>query len=132
MPGPSDSRMRKLLLGLLPADGESVGNGKLHELFDAAVESAQYKVGNADFEKVRDALVTDGSLLRGKGRGGSVRRALVLEVKGEDSGQNRAKRSALDAWVKGVNSKGGFGAWCWDVAFQPAQMHDIVQKHGAA
>jgi type III restriction enzyme len=59
-------------------------------------------------------------------------KTLVLEVKGEDSEQNRAKRSALDAWVKGVNSKGGFGAWCWDVAFQPAQMHDIVQKHGAA
>lgn len=125
---PSDSRMRKLLLGLVSADGESVGNGMLHELFDAAVEAAKYKVGNTDFEKVRDALVADGSLLRG----GSVRRALVLEVKGEDSGQNRAKRSALDAWVKGVNSKGGFGAWCWDVAFQPAQMHDIVQKHGAA
>ncbi len=57
---------------------------------------------------------------------------LVLEIKGEDSEQNRAKRSALDAWVKGVNAKGGFGTWCWGVAFQPAQMHDIVQKHGAA
>jgi type III restriction enzyme len=55
---------------------------------------------------------------------------LVLEIKGEDSEQNRAKRSALDAWVKGVNAKGGFGAWCWDVAFQPAQIQDIVRKHG--
>ena len=59
-------------------------------------------------------------------------KTLVLEIKGEDSEQNRAKRSALDAWVKGVNAKGGFGTWCWDVAFQPAQIHDIVQKHGAA
>ena len=59
-------------------------------------------------------------------------KTLVLEVKGEDSEQDRAKRSALDAWVKGVNAKGGFGTWCCDVAFQPAQMHDIVQKHGAA
>ncbi len=56
-------------------------------------------------------------------------KTLVLEIKGEDSEQNRAKRAALDAWVKGVNAKGGFGAWCWDVAFQPAQIHDIVQKH---
>lgn len=55
-------------------------------------------------------------------------KTLVLEIKGEDSEQNRAKRSALDAWVKGVNSKGGFGAWCWDVAFQPAQIQDIVHR----
>lgn len=55
-------------------------------------------------------------------------KTLVLEVKGEDSEQNRAKRSALDAWVKGVNAKGGFGTWCWDVALQPAQIHDIVEK----
>jgi type III restriction enzyme len=57
-------------------------------------------------------------------------RTLVLEIKGEDSEQNRAKRSALDAWVKGVNAKGGFGSWYWDVAFQPAQIQDIVHKHG--
>lgn len=56
-------------------------------------------------------------------------KTLVLEIKGEDSEQNRAKRSALDAWVKGVNAKGGFGVWCWDVAFQPAEIQDIVHKH---
>jgi hypothetical protein len=55
-------------------------------------------------------------------------RTLVLEIKGEDSEQNRAKRSALDAWVRGVNAKGGFGVWCWDVAFQPAQIQDIVAR----
>lgn len=54
---------------------------------------------------------------------------LVLEIKGEDTEQNRMKRSALDIWVKGVNEKGGFGVWCWDVAFQPAQIRDIVMKH---
>ena len=58
-------------------------------------------------------------------------KTLVLEIKGEDSEQNRAKRSALDAWVKAVNAKGGFGVWCWDVAFEPAQMQDIVDfSHG--
>ncbi|MDD3529554.1 MAG: DEAD/DEAH box helicase family protein [Gallionellaceae bacterium] len=57
-------------------------------------------------------------------------KTLVLEIKGEDSEQNRAKRSALDVWVKGVNSQGGFGIWCWDVAFEPAKVHDIIQAHG--
>ncbi len=59
-------------------------------------------------------------------------RMLVLEIKGEDSEQNRAKRAALDVWVKAVNAKGGFGRWCWDVAFQPAQIQDILQKHNSA
>ena len=53
----------------------------------------------------------------------------MLEIKGEDSEQNRAKRSALDAWVKGVNAKGGFGVWCWDVAFKESQIHDIIEKY---
>ena len=54
---------------------------------------------------------------------------LVLEIKGEDSPQNKAKREALDHWIKGVNAKGGFGSWCWDVAFQPAEVHDIIARH---
>ena len=56
-------------------------------------------------------------------------KTLVLEIKGEDSPQNKAKRSALDAWVKGVNSKGGFGVWCWDVAFDMAKLQDILNRH---
>lgn len=54
---------------------------------------------------------------------------LVLEIKGEDSEQNRAKRAALKTWVEGVNAKGGFGVWSWAVAFQPAQLQDILAKH---
>lgn len=54
---------------------------------------------------------------------------LVLEIKGADSPQNQAKRQALDAWVKGVNAKGGFGLWCWDVAFDMAKIQDILNRH---
>lgn len=55
-------------------------------------------------------------------------RMLVLEIKGEDSAQNKAKRSALDAWVKGVNAKGGFGVWCWDVVFDMAEIQDSLAR----
>lgn len=58
-------------------------------------------------------------------------KTLVLEIKGEDSEQNRAKRAALTAWTEAVNAKGGFGVWCWDVAFQPAQMQDILTRHAS-
>ena len=56
---------------------------------------------------------------------------VVLEIKGVDDEQNRAKRSALAAWVQGVNEKGGFGTWAHDVAFAPNQIHDILAKHSA-
>jgi type III restriction enzyme len=58
-------------------------------------------------------------------------KTLVLEIKGVDSEQNKAKRDALDLWVRGVNAHGGFGVWCWDVAFEMAQIRDILAKHAA-
>ncbi len=58
-------------------------------------------------------------------------KTLILEIKGEDSDQDRAKRSALGAWVEGVNAKGGFGVWCWDVVFEPAQVNDVLQRHSS-
>jgi type III restriction enzyme len=57
-------------------------------------------------------------------------KTLVLEIKGEDSEQNRAKRAALDEWVKAVNAKGGFGVWCWDVVFEMAKVQDVLAEHG--
>jgi len=59
-------------------------------------------------------------------------RNLVLEIKGEDSPMNSAKRDALALWVKAVNAKGGFGSWCWDVAFRPAEIQDILSRHDVA
>ena len=56
-------------------------------------------------------------------------KTLALEIKGEDSPQNKAKRDALAEWVAAINSVGGFGEWAWDVAFEPAHLHDIVAKH---
>lgn len=58
-------------------------------------------------------------------------KTLVLEIKGQDSDQNKAKRAALAEWVAAVNAKGGFGVWCWDVAFQPVEVYDILDRHAA-
>lgn len=56
---------------------------------------------------------------------------LILEIKGQDSPMNVAKRDALALWVEAVNAKGGFGSWCWDVAFKPAQIQDVLARHAA-
>jgi len=56
-------------------------------------------------------------------------KTLALEVKGQDSPQNKAKRDALDIWVKSIVEKGGFGEWCWDVSLRPSDINDILNKH---
>jgi len=53
----------------------------------------------------------------------------VLEVKGQDSEQNRAKRAAMDVWIKAVNEQGGFGSWCFDTVFDPSLVRDVISAH---
>ncbi|WP_058556033.1 hypothetical protein [Thiohalocapsa sp. ML1] len=59
-------------------------------------------------------------------------KTLALEIKGEDSPQNQAKRDALAEWVAAVNAAGGFGEWCWDVVFAPHEIDDIISLHAGA
>ena len=57
-------------------------------------------------------------------------KTLVLEVKGQDSPQDQAKRAALAQWVDAVNAHGGFGIWAWDVVVgDAAGMQDVVERH---
>lgn len=53
---------------------------------------------------------------------------LVLEVKGQDSAQNQAKRQFLDEWVRAVNQHGGFGRWAWAVSRLPADVASILAE----
>ncbi|MGH9426361.1 MAG: restriction endonuclease, partial [Terriglobia bacterium] len=54
---------------------------------------------------------------------------LVLEVKGQDSQENRTKREFLDEWTKAVNTHGGFGCWDWAVSRDPKDLAGILAKH---
>ena len=56
-------------------------------------------------------------------------KTLVLEVKGQDNEQNRAKRAAMDTWIQAVNEQGGFGQWSFAVVFEPARIRDVVMAH---
>jgi len=55
---------------------------------------------------------------------------LVLEVKGQDSPQNQAKRAALDEWTRAVTAHGGFGHWRWAVSRTPSDIVDLVRVAG--
>jgi type III restriction enzyme len=54
---------------------------------------------------------------------------LVLEVKGQDSQEQRTKREFLDEWVRAVNAHGEFGMWAADVSRNPTDIHEILQRH---
>src|SRR6266849_3255249 len=54
---------------------------------------------------------------------------LVLEVKGQDTQQDKTKREFLSEWVQAVNYHGGFGTWSWDVSRNPKDVLNILQTH---
>ncbi|HKK30974.1 MAG TPA: hypothetical protein VKA18_11340 [Alphaproteobacteria bacterium] len=53
---------------------------------------------------------------------------MILEIKGQDSPENKQKRQALDASVEAVNQKGGFGVWCWDVVFEKGKVQNLLER----
>ena len=59
-------------------------------------------------------------------------RHLVLEVKGEDSDQNRTKRRFPAEWVRAVNADGRFGRWASDVLLDPGEIDAILVRHTPA
>lgn len=57
-------------------------------------------------------------------------KTLVLEIKGQDTDQDKAKRVALAQWVDAVNAHGGFGTWAADtVVGEAAGVQDVIGLH---
>lgn len=54
---------------------------------------------------------------------------LVLEVKGQDSPEDRTKREFLAEWIRAVNEHGGFGRWASDVSFHHKDVDGILDRH---
>ena len=71
----SDS-LTDLILSLTPEDGSSIGNGAML----ARLRDHIPALTDEEYEAARDALIDDGTLGRGKGRGGSVYRAYIVDM----------------------------------------------------
>ena len=54
---------------------------------------------------------------------------LMLEVKGQDSQENKTKREFLAEWTKAVNTYGAFGIWAWDVSRHIKDVAGILEAH---
>ncbi|WP_245002685.1 hypothetical protein [Rhizobium ruizarguesonis] len=91
----SDS-LADLILSLTPEDGSSIGNAAIL----ARLRDQLPDLTEEDYASARDALVDEGLLASGKGRGGSIYRAdiadLTLEIQEEDEPQQLgAKRARI-------------------------------------
>lgn len=79
-----DPALRNLILQSVPEEGGAIGNKKLIELLTGA---ADFDFAEEDYRRVRDALIAEGLLAPGRGRGGSVRRvAGASEDHGDEAG----------------------------------------------
>ena len=86
----SDS-LTDLILSLAPEDGSSIGNGAMMALLRERVPD----LTDDDYAAARDALVDDGLLARGRGRGGSIMRVVDAD-EDEDDGEDAWDEDADD------------------------------------
>lgn len=68
-------RLKAVLLSLVPNDGSPIGNTALRREAEARLQADGLAMGEADYWQAHADLIADGSLLKGQGRGGSVRLA---------------------------------------------------------
>lgn len=92
------SDLSDLILSLTPEDGSSIGNGAMMALLKDHLP----QLSEDDYAEARDALVDDGVLGRGKGRGGSVYRADVAELELSVTPEPVAKPTAKTTRKKGA------------------------------
>ncbi|MFA7540852.1 MAG: site-specific DNA-methyltransferase [Lysobacterales bacterium] len=73
----SAADIRAAILGTLPIDGSTIGNGRLRSAISTRLGA---EVDQDDYFSVRDILVEEGLAATGRGRGGSVRRMLAADA----------------------------------------------------
>ncbi|MCD6673171.1 MAG: site-specific DNA-methyltransferase [Burkholderiaceae bacterium] len=68
-------RLQAQLLELVPTDGASIGNTALRRRLEKVMKAQGVAITEDDYRVIQAELVSAGSLVKGRGRGGSVRRA---------------------------------------------------------
>ena len=67
-------RVTRAMLSIVPSDGSTIGNTALRREIEKRLQSEGLAMGDDDYWQAHSALVADGALVKGQGRGGSVRR----------------------------------------------------------
>ena len=71
-------RLKAVMLSLVPSDGSPIGNTALRREAESRLQADGLTVSEADYWLAHADLIADGSLLKGQGRGGSVRLAAMV------------------------------------------------------
>lgn len=72
-------KLKKLFLSLLPTDGSTVGNTSLRRALEEALAAKGQQLTDEDYWTAHAALIEEGFIATGKGRGGSVKLIKVAE-----------------------------------------------------
>ena len=68
-------RVVRAMLSIVPSDGSTIGNTALRRELEKQLQAEGLAIGDDDYWQAHSALVADGALVKGQGRGGSVRLA---------------------------------------------------------
>lgn len=101
MPSPQD--IAEILYSILPEDGSAIGNASALTQVRAQVAD----LSEEDYAAARDALVASGRGVKGRGRGGSIARAVDDDLEDEDStdGDEDAEDEDEDAFALEVEDE---------------------------
>lgn len=72
-------KLKKVFLSLLPTDGSTVGNTSLRRALEEALAAKGQQLTDEDYWTAHAALIEEGFIATGKGRGGSVKLIKVAE-----------------------------------------------------
>ena len=78
MSDPNEDRVQEALLALVPEDGTPIGNTALRRDLGERLQAEGISLSDEDYWAAHAALIGAGVLLKGQGRGGSVRRNVAL------------------------------------------------------
>ncbi|MCX8012708.1 MAG: hypothetical protein N3A02_00260, partial [Rectinema sp.] len=57
---------------------------------------------------------------------------ILIEVKGQETDRDRAKRAAVEDWVRAVNREGSFGTWHHVTIRQPQDLRAYLAQRASA
>ncbi len=100
-------QLKRIMLSLVPRNGNSIGNAKLMNKFFKRSESIVPNLEEDDYWEIRNELVSAGTLTKGKGRGGSVilteqanRREAEYEIGENSQLRDYFYKMLSEYWVK--------------------------------
>lgn len=111
----TQTRIRNLILATVPEDGSTIGNGSLFREVQQSLEASGREYDEEAVNAVREQLIREGLLGKGRGRGGSVyRKASAAETGAESVGAAKTARCSQAPEVaagKSVPGNGHYGSY---------------------